>query len=191
MKKKSLFKIGFLSLFLLSGSSLFSCKKEQENSTFTFIPPSYSYENSQMPYFYETLLEIKTNQMCSIARGAGSIRRGDHMRIVYTVPETRVYYCLGLGTEDVIVDVFPTMDGFSDEGPIVSFQGGYKVTEPRYNEWGNHGCYFSILLYEGDTVYFRVRNGIDYSYCDCLAFTINTNPYSFAEPVEFPNKASV
>ena len=48
-----------------------------------------------------------------------------------------------------------------------------------------------LILYEGDTVYFRVRNGIDYSYCDCLAFTINTNPYSFAEPVEFPNKAQV
>ena len=113
------------------------------------------------------------------------------MRIVYTVPETQVYYCLGLGTEDVIVDVFPTIDGFSDEGPILSFQGGYKVKETQPNGWDNYGCYFSILLYEGDTVYFRVKNGINYASCKNLSFTIYTTPYAFAEPVEFPNKAQV
>ncbi len=189
MKKKSLFKIGFLSLFLLSGSSLFSCKKEQEIS----IPPgySYSYAHSDFPYIYETIFELRTNSRWTIGDGSTSIRRGDHMRLVYNVPETQVYYCLATGTEDVIVDVFPTMDGFSDEGPILSFQGGYKITEPRYNEWDNYGCYFSILLYEGDTIYFRVKNGINYASCKNLTFAICTTPYSFAEPVQFPNKAQV
>ncbi len=188
--KKNVMKAGLVGLFLLSTSQMCSsCKKEQENST--FIPPSYSYANSEFPYFYERLLEVKTNKGWSIAGGAGSVRRGDHMRLVYNVPETQVYYCLATGTENVIVDVFPTMDGFSDKGPILSFQGGYKVTVPQLNEWDNYGCYFSILLYEGDTIYFRVKNGINYSFCECLTFSVSTTPYSFAEPVEFPNKAQV
>lgn len=189
MKKKSLYKVGFLSLFLLSSSSLFSCKKEQEIS----IPPgySYSYAHSDFPYIYETIFELRTNKGIEIGGGSPPVRLGDSMRLVYNVPETQVYYCLATGTEDVIVDVFPTMDGFSDEGPIVSFQGGYKVKETQPNEWDNYGCYFSILLYEGDTIYFRVKNGINYASCKHLSFSIYTTPYSFAEPVEFPNKASV
>ena len=189
MKKKSLFKIGFLSLFLLSSSSLFSCKKEQEVS----IPPgySYSYAHSDFPYIYETIFELRTNSRWTTGDGSTSIRRGDHIRLVYNVPETQVYYCLGLGTENVIVDVFSTVDGFSDEGPILSFQGGYKVKETQPNGWDNYGCYFSILLYEGDTIYFRVKNGSDYASCKHLSFSIYTTPYSFAEPVEFPNKAQV
>ncbi len=184
MKKIKLLKVSLLSLFLLSGSLLFSCKKNTVNiSILSSSMVSSSSSRVSLPTFSSRILKINCDDHCAVE----DVKRGDYLKLVFTAPETKVYYFYALGSPNMLVDAFPTLAGFSGKGTICTFQGGIKFNDEPSASVSSQGCAFSLLVQQDDTIYFRVRNGQEYNKCKWMRFLALSSWRESSGPIDFPN----
>lgn len=104
---------------------------------------------------------------------------GEYAWYKFQAPETKTYYFLCSGGEDMIIDLFnQPIKGYSSQGIIRSYQGGYRLLSQNQDE----GCYFSRSLSEMQTIYLRIRKGY-YQSCPSGKLYYNDSPFAFAEPL--------
>ena len=181
MKNRKILKLGLLSLLMiLSGSQLLSCnnKNKKESISFSSIPSSESISYNSP----DVVPEVKT---LGFFGKKFELEYGEFRWFKFTAPETKKYYICSTGGDDIVIDLFENVvNGYSMEGLIESYQGGF-IAKPLVDNSleESFGCYFSIVLNIDQTIYLRVRK-FDYESCESGRIYIGEEPFIFAEDLQ-------
>ena len=109
---------------------------------------------------------------------------GEYCWFKFIAPEARKYYICSSGGKDITIDLFNNpVCGYSNQGLIRSYQGGFIAKPSMTDPEDNFGCYFSRNLNANQTIYLRIRNG-DYNPCGVGRIYIGKEPFSFAEELK-------
>ena len=178
MKNRKILKLGLLSLLMiLSGSQLLSCnnKNKKESISFSSIPSSESISYNS-PDVVPNVIDIE------FVGKNFKLNDGEFCWYKFIAPETMTYYICSSGGCDTIIELFENVvNGYSTQGLIKSYQGGFVAKPLIVNSLEDcFGCYFSIVLNADQTIYLRVRNG-DYNPCKGGKIFIGKEPFPFAE----------
>lgn len=120
----------------------------------------------------------------------GTLLEGDYRWFKFIVPTTDKYYFLCRGDENSRIELFEqVVTGYSTNGLIGTFVGGFTNKNIDFEElentgdystiMANKGCYFNIELSQGEIIYIRI-SGDNYCYQYPLVFGISYEPSSEA-----------
>ena len=183
MKNRKILKLGLLSLLMiLSGSKLMSCKKKELEVEVVPVCPSWPVSEFISYNSPDVVPEVKT---LGFFGKKFELEYGEFRWFKFTAPETKKYYICSTGGDDIVIDLFENVvNGYSMEGLIESYQGGF-IAKPLVDNSleESFGCYFSIVLNIDQTIYLRVRK-FDYESCESGRIYIGEEPFIFAEDLQ-------